>query len=74
MSTIPAAAAATRKAGRPANPGARRVVCNLPGKLSEAMDRYVSEVRPHPSVTNILVTALEDFLHSKGFWPPPSSE
>jgi hypothetical protein len=38
--------------------------------LSEALEAYLDTLRPRPTTTAIMITALEDFLAEKGFWPP----
>jgi hypothetical protein len=40
--------------------------------LFDAVTRYRKGSRPSPSETAVFITALEEFLERKGFWPPPS--
>lgn len=39
-------------------------------ELFEAMADYIASTRPQLTDTQVLTTALEDFLQAKGFWPP----
>lgn len=42
----------------------------LPTALVDALDRYVDTSRPRTDKTGATEVALEEFLKSKGFWPP----
>jgi hypothetical protein len=42
----------------------------VPPELMEALRAYVEASRPKTTVTETLRTATEDFLQSKGYWPP----
>lgn len=39
-------------------------------ELFDAMNRLIAESRPKTNKTEVLRTALEDYLASKGYWPP----
>jgi hypothetical protein len=39
-------------------------------ELRHALDRYLEETRPNPSLTSALEVALEEFLKARGYWPP----
>lgn len=62
--------AAPPKVGSGTRLGKRAVNVWLPETLVEAMHAYLGSLRPEPSVTTCMKTALEDYLVSKGFWPP----
>lgn len=47
-----------------------RLAFHLDEDLLEAMERYIDATRPRPTTTAVLVTALEEHLKSKGYWPP----
>ncbi len=40
-------------------------------ELFAAMQEYIDATRPMPTDTQVLITALEEFLKSKGHWPRP---
>lgn len=62
-----------KKATKRAPKGAGRtphvpVLVRMPPALAEALDRYIRDLRPAPVRTNVLITAVEDFLSAKGYW------
>lgn len=53
----------------------RRATVTIPDNLEAELDRYLESQRPTPSLTAILQTALERFLHeqrfqARGYMPP----
>jgi hypothetical protein len=73
-----------RKPGRPKNPDSKRSKGSNRHKkprksfhadpeLFAAMDAYRTATRPTPDESEILRTALEEFLVKRGF-PPPKSD
>ncbi len=50
------------------------VMVRLPPELAEAIEAYREGVRPHPTMTGVVVTALEDFLAAKERWPAKGEE
>lgn len=53
----------------------RRATVTIPDDLEAELDRYLESQRPTPSLTAILQTALERFLHDQrlqtwGYVPP----
>lgn len=38
--------------------------------LYAALKSYLDSQRPRPTTTSAVEVALEDFLRTKGFWPP----
>jgi hypothetical protein len=61
-----------RGPGRPPSPDPKIANLNarLPRDHALALEAYLGSQRPAPTVTAVVLTALEDFLRSKGFWPP----
>lgn len=64
------------KRGRPATGRAptETVFARVKPELAAALNAYIKSLRPEPKITAVVVAALEDFLASKGFWPPPDQE
>lgn len=52
-------------------PTGKRLSARLPGDLEVALLLYLDSQRPRPTDTGVLLTALEDFLRARGFWPLP---
>ncbi len=46
------------------------IYASVPRELIEALERYLSSTRPRPDKGATVEVAIEDFLKSKGFWPP----
>jgi hypothetical protein len=44
---------------------------HLPDDLRAALVRFVNDTRPRPSKSAVMVAALEQYLESRGYWPPP---
>jgi hypothetical protein len=42
--------------------------------LGAALTAYLNDLRPRATKTAVVEMALEEFLRSKGYFPPPSSE
>lgn len=42
-------------------------------ELFGAMSEYIAATKPLPTDTQVLITALEEFLERRGFWPPKSN-
>lgn len=61
------------KRGRPATgkTPTTTVYARVRPELGKALDAYLADQRPEPTVTRVVETALEDFLEAKGYWPPP---
>lgn len=59
-----------RGPGRPASADPRIANLNarLPRRHARALQAYLDSHRPAPTVTAVVLTALEDFLRAKGFW------
>lgn len=55
-----------KKVDRHANP---RKAFHAPPELFGAMQDYIDETRPMPTDTQVLITALEEFLARRGHWP-----
>lgn len=51
-----------------------RKAFHAPADLFEALEKFIAESRPQPTESECLRTALEQFLESKGYWPPPNKE
>jgi hypothetical protein len=47
------------------------VFARIAPELGEALDKYLASIRPKPTTTAVVETALEDFLAKAGFWKPP---
>jgi hypothetical protein len=47
-----------------------RLAFHLDQALLEALERYIATTRPRPTTTAVLVAALEEYLASRGEWPP----
>lgn len=47
-----------------------RIAFHLPESQRKALAAYRESLRPRPSESEIVRTALEMFLKEKGFWPP----
>ena len=65
-------AAAMANIGRP--PGNRSgvpIYAYIPPQLRKALNAYLENTRPNPSLTSAVEVALEEFLKERGFWPPP---
>lgn len=70
-----------KKPGRRPNPDSKRSqggsrhktprkVFHGPQELFDALTAYIEATRPQPTDSAVLRVALEEFLASKGFWPP----
>lgn len=46
-----------------------RLAFHLDQDLLDAMERYIETTKPKPTTTSVIVTAIEEFLTSKGCWP-----
>jgi len=42
----------------------------LPEPLMQALERYVNESRPRTDKTAVAEVAVEEFLTTRGYWPP----
>lgn len=62
---------ASKKTSTPRSTKTHPVYATLPRELVEALERYRAEQRPVPDKSGVIAVALEDFLQSKGYWPPP---
>ncbi len=51
-----------------------REAFHLPGPLQEAFAKYLDASKPRPYKSEVLRTALEEFLAARGFWPPAQAE
>lgn len=56
------------------NPRPPRAVFHIPQELRDALTAYRDSLRLRPSESEILRTALELFLETKRFWPPPEDD
>lgn len=45
---------------------------HAPAELFEALDRYRNDQRIRPPKSVVMRVALENFLESVGYWPPPA--
>jgi hypothetical protein len=41
---------------------------------ARALDDYLASMRPAPTITSSMETALEEFLERRGFWPPKDGD
>jgi hypothetical protein len=55
---------------KPNRSPSRVVFARISPALGEALDRYIDSLRPRPTMTSVLEVMVEDYLKSKGFWPP----
>lgn len=46
-----------------------RKAFHAPAELFAAMEAYILATRPQPTDTQVLITALEEFLAKRGHWP-----
>jgi hypothetical protein len=62
--------------GRPATGRTPSVTifARVPPPLAEALEAYLDSLRPKPTTTAIVITALEDFLAAKGYWRPADED
>lgn len=70
-------AMAKRKQGASRNPPNRSgepLNVWLPAELLEALRAYLASTAPRVSKTAAVEMAMQDFLRTKGFWPPPDSK
>jgi hypothetical protein len=44
------------------------------GRLADALNRYYASMRPRPSKTSIVLTAVEDLVTRAGFLPLPEGQ
>lgn len=42
--------------------------------LYAALQKYLDEQRPRPTMTSVVEVCLEDFLREKGYWPPADAQ
>ena len=49
-----------------------REAFHMPAPLHEALLRFCKDARPETTKTAVIRLALEDFLKSRGYWPPPA--
>lgn len=49
------------------------VFARVPPELGEALEAYISSLRPRPSMTAVLTSFIEDGLAKVGFWPAGGS-
>lgn len=67
-----------RKDDKGSKPKADRTGLQVGGYIDpdirHALDRYLTETEPAPSITNVLEVALRRFLSSVGYWPPPPAD
>lgn len=47
-----------------------REAFHLSEKLQAALERFRESKRPKPGKSEVMRTALEDYLEKEGFWPP----
>lgn len=47
-----------------------REVFHLTAELQDALEEYLAATRPSPKKSEVMRTALEEFLVTRGFWPP----
>lgn len=45
---------------------------NIPKPLRAALDAYLDAAKPEVTITAAATAAFEEFLASRGFWPPRS--
>lgn len=50
-----------------------RLAFHLDARLLAALERYISETKPRPTTTAVVVLALEEYLEERGFWPSSAS-
>lgn len=64
-----------RKPGRPATGRKPTYIlyARIQPRLGAAFEAYIEATKPKPSQTAALELALEEFLTSRSFWPPPAS-
>jgi hypothetical protein len=48
-----------------------REAFHMPKTLHDALLRFCDDARPETTKTAVIRLALEDFLKSRGYWPPP---
>jgi hypothetical protein len=48
-----------------------RLAFHLDAELLQALERFVDDTSPRPTTTSAIITALEAYLTSKGYWPSP---
>ena len=41
----------------------------VPSDLKAAIDRWLADQRIPPSITDVMVTAVREFLEREGYWP-----
>lgn len=69
-----------KKPGRRTNPDSKnqlgidrhtkpRKAFHATAELFAAMQSYIDVTRPMPTDTQVLITALEEFLSARGHWP-----
>jgi hypothetical protein len=65
-----------KKPGRPATgrTPTETIFARVPPELADALNRCLKSLRPKPNTTAVVIAALEDFLASRGFWPPPTEQ
>ena len=42
----------------------------FPAELNDAIEEYLSSLKPSPTATAAVILALQEFLEERGFWPP----
>jgi hypothetical protein len=62
-----------RSKGEPRHRNPRKAFHASP-ELFDAMAAYIAATKPLPTDTQVLITALEEFLEKRGFWPPNPKE
>lgn len=49
-----------------------RLAFHLEQPLLDAVESLVETTRPQPTITSVIVAALEEYLAARGAWPPPA--
>lgn len=62
----------TRGRPRKTNKLTFNVSAKLPSDLGRQLTAYANGVRPATSVSSVVSLAIEQYLASVGYWPPPA--